>query len=88
MTGNWKIIGAFVKSVVVGVFCSTVILGGIGFLLAGAPGLINMAVWGAVLGLAGGLMSGLTIMGAKYSQEIGGNFSHWHEHEEAKKLKQ
>ena len=85
MTGNWKIIRAFLKSIIVGVFLSTVILGGIGFLLAGAPGLANMAVWGAVLGLAGGVMSGLAAMSAKYSQEIGGNFSHWHEREEAKK---
>ena len=85
MTGNWKIIGAFLKSVIVGVFLSTVILGVIGFLLAGTLGLVNMAVWGAVLGLAGGVMSGLAAMGAKYSQEIGGTFSHWHEREEAKK---
>jgi hypothetical protein len=85
MTGNWKIVGAFLKSIVVGVFLSTVILGVIGFLLAGAPGLVNMAVWGAVLGLAGGVMSGLAAMSARYSQEIGGNFSRWHEREETRK---
>ena len=85
MSGNWKLILGFLKSIIFGIVLSTVILGTIGFLASGLPGLANMATWGVILGIIGGVMSGMTTMMAKYSEEIGGNYSRWEEKEDGKK---
>lgn len=87
MIWNWKIIWRLVKSTLLGTFIGLVVLGIIGFLLAGPVGMENLAVWGAVFGLVGGALSSATIMFAKYSEEIGRDYSHWRAEEEAKKAK-
>jgi hypothetical protein len=84
MTWNWKLIGGFLKSIVFGVVASTLFLGLFGLLLGGVPGMVNMAIWGMVLGLVGGAIGGLGIMMARYGQEIGGNYSRWRQEQEGR----
>lgn len=87
MIWNWKIVWMLVKSTLMGTLVGIIVLGALGFLLAGQVGMENLAVWGAVFGLVGGALSSATIMYARYSEEIGRDYSHWRAEEEAKKAK-
>jgi len=70
---NWKLFFfRFFRNLVVGLVLGIVILGGLGYLLAGTEGLINMVYWGMALGLMGGFSSGLgMIFQAKFWSEDG-----------------
>lgn len=84
MTRNWTLIRGFLKSIVFGLCASTLFLGLFGLLLGGVPGMVNMAIWGAVLGVVGGAIGGMGIMWARYMQEIGGNYSRWRQEHETR----
>ena len=57
---NWlKFFKLFLRNLVIFTSLSTLVLGGIGFLLSGVEGLINLAYWGFALGLLGSLSTGL-----------------------------
>jgi hypothetical protein len=65
----------FARNVVIGVVLATVVLGGLGFLLAGVPGMVNMAGWGVILGALGGFSSGLAVViSAHYWGAYAGRF--------------
>jgi len=60
---NWKIfLLIFVRNVFLGIILGTLVLGLFGYLVGGQEGLINGAYWGAILGLIGGVFSGITLM--------------------------
>jgi hypothetical protein len=60
---DWKIfLIKFLRNLVFGTALGGVILGIIGFLLAGKAGFINMAIWGLALGLLGSLSTGLAML--------------------------
>ena len=61
MRGNIAIL-KFLRFVVVGTVLTTVVLGGIGFLLSGKEGMINMGLWGTGLGLLGSFSGGLAMI--------------------------
>jgi hypothetical protein len=60
---NWKIfLYLFVRNVFLGIVLGAAALGLFGYLVGGQEGLINGAYWGAVLGLIGGVFSGITLL--------------------------
>ena len=60
---NWKkFLLLFVRNVVMGVFFGAAGLGLFGYLIAGQEGFANAAYWGAMLGLIGGVFSGITLL--------------------------
>jgi hypothetical protein len=61
MRGNIAIL-KFLRFVVIGTVLTTVLLGGIGYLLSGREGLINMGLWGIALGLLGSFSGGLAML--------------------------
>ncbi len=68
---NWKIFFLkFFRNIVLGVAFCTLILGLLGYLLAGLEGAVNAAYWGVALGLIGGFFSGIVIY-AKFWEKPG-----------------
>ena len=68
----------FVINILVAVIASTVFFGGIGLLLAGIPGMLNLGNLGLLLGLIGGVIFG-ALFGLK-SKDWGGltgGYSTW-----------
>lgn len=66
---NWKIFFlGFFRNIVLGVVLGAMILGLFGYLLAGQAGFVNGAYWGAILGLIGGVMSGITSLFSFWGQ--------------------
>lgn len=61
MRGNIAIF-KFLRFVVVGTVLATVVMGGIGYLLAGIEGMVNMGIWGIALGLLGSFSGGLAML--------------------------
>jgi hypothetical protein len=61
MRGNIAVL-KFLRFVVVGTVLATVVMGGIGYLLAGREGMINMGIWGIALGLLGSFSGGLAML--------------------------
>jgi hypothetical protein len=61
MRGNISIV-KFLRFVLVGTVLTTVVMGGIGFLLSGREGMINMGLWGIGLGLLGSFSGGLAAL--------------------------
>ena len=60
---NWKtFLLKFLRNVILGVIFSVVVLGGLGYLLGGKDGLVNMVYWGIALGVIGGFFSGIGVM--------------------------
>ena len=56
---NWiQFLKRFVINILVAVIASTVFFGGIGLLLAGTPGMLNLGNLGLLLGLIGGVTFG------------------------------
>jgi hypothetical protein len=57
---NWKnFFLKFFRNLVISVILCVIVLGGLGFLLGGTVGLVNMVYWGLALGLLGGFSWGL-----------------------------
>jgi len=71
---NWlTFFKLFFRNLILLIVLAALVLGIFGYLLAGREGFINMAIWGIVLGLIGGVSSGLgMIFQAKYWGE--GNY--------------
>ena len=61
MRGNISIV-KFLLVLVVGTVLGGVVLGVIGFLLAGREGFINMGIWGLALGFLGGISEGFAML--------------------------
>ena len=60
---NWKIFFLlFFRNVVLGVIFGAVALGLFGYLIAGQESFANAAYWGAILGLIGGVSSGIVLL--------------------------
>ena len=60
---NWKtFLLLFIRNIVLGVLLGAAALGLFGYLIAGQEGLIGGAYWGAILGLIGGVFSGITLL--------------------------
>ena len=71
------------KNFVITISLTTIVLGGIGFLLVGQEGLLNGAVWGVILGLASvPFMAGIIYM--KYWGDFAGRYSKWYVDKETK----
>lgn len=67
----------FVRNSVIAVVLSVVILGGLGFLLAGRTGLENGAFWGLLLGLLSMPFVGFSLLMPRVGQSFGGLFRGW-----------
>jgi len=61
MRGNISIL-RFLRFVLIGTVLTTLVMGGFGFLLSGWEGMINMGLWGIVLGLLGSFSGGLAML--------------------------
>lgn len=62
-----KFLKLFLRNVILLTALSTLFLGGIGYLLSGTEGFINLAYWGFALGLLGSFSTGLAmVVSAKY----------------------
>jgi hypothetical protein len=60
---NWKFFFyLFFRNVVLGIVLGAAALGLFGYLVGGQEGFINGAYWGAILGLIGGVFSGITLL--------------------------
>jgi membrane associated rhomboid family serine protease len=57
---NWKIFFyVFIRNIVLGIVLGAVALGLFGLIIAGQEGFIGGVYWGAIVGLIGGVLSGL-----------------------------
>ena len=81
---DWKqFFKVMLKNFVITISLTTIVLGGIGFLLVGKEGLLNGAVWGVILGLASvPFMAGIIYM--KYWGDFAGRYSKWYVDKETK----
>lgn len=61
MRGNIAIF-KFLRFVVIGTVLATLVMGGLGYLLAGWEGMINMGAWGIALGLLGSFSGGIAML--------------------------
>jgi len=74
---DWKrFIILFLRNVVIGTALGGLLLGVIGFLLAGRDGFVNLAIWGLALGLVGSFSGGFAMLlnahiWTGYSERIG-----------------
>lgn len=60
---DWrKFILRFLRNTIVFTILSTLVLGGLGYLLAGQEGFLNLAAWGVALGLLGSVSSGMAML--------------------------
>jgi hypothetical protein len=75
---DWKsFFKVFLRNVLITTVLLTLLLGLIGFLVAGQQGLKNGATWGFVLGLVSApFMAG--IIGPKYWGDYAGRYGKWH----------
>jgi hypothetical protein len=75
MTGRISIL-KFLISIVLGTLFGGLLLGGVGFLLSGREGFINMGYWGLALGFLGSMSVGFATLisvhfWTGYSERIG-----------------
>ena len=60
---EWKVfVLKFFRNVLLGIVIGALVLGFFGYLIAGQEGLIGGAYWGAILGLIGGVFSGIVLL--------------------------
>ena len=60
---DWKkFLLLFLRNMIIGTALGGLVLGGIGFLLAGREGFVNMATWGLLLGFLGSISTGFAML--------------------------
>jgi len=75
---NWgKFFLIFLRNMFITVALSSLFFGGVGFLLAGKAGFVNMAGWGLILGIVFAPLSLGGLVNAKFWGDYAGRFGSW-----------
>lgn len=74
---DWKkFFVMYLRNVLLAMLLGGVLLGGCGYLLAGKEGASNLAVWGLLLGLMGGVSGGMfMLINGQYWSDFAGRYA-------------